>query len=124
MIARTRTVELKVLAVAFVDQGAYRHQSLLYYDWKVRDFFGFMLRYVNGWTRVPGTTEQIQLGDGRQTKCQAAYNRATKAEGYERDDSQFAAQAEWQKVCGKHFAGLVFPSIAARSLFAEAMARA
>jgi hypothetical protein len=119
-----KSISLEVLAVAFVDQWAHRQQSLFYYDWMVRDFFAFMLQYVNGWTRIPGTSEQVQLGDGWQTKCQSAYDRAVKAESYERGDYQFAAQAEWQKIFGKHFTGLALPRIAPSGLFAAAMARA
>jgi hypothetical protein len=116
-----KSISLEVLATAFVDQWAHRQQSLFYYDWMVRDFFAFMLQYVNGWTRIPGTSEQIQLGDGWQTKCQSAYDRALKAESYERSDYQFAAQAEWQKIFGKHFTGLALQPIAPLGLFAAAM---
>jgi hypothetical protein len=41
-----------------------RHQTIYFYDWMVRDFFQFMLKFADGWTRVPGTTDQIQLGNG------------------------------------------------------------
>jgi hypothetical protein len=119
-----KSISIEVLAAVFLDQWAYRHESLFYYDWMVRDFFAFMLQYVNGWTRIPGTAEQVQLGDGWQTKCQSAYARAVRAESYERGDYQFAAQAEWQKIFGKHFTGLALPRIAPNGLFAAAMARA
>ena len=119
-----KSISLEVLAILFVDQWAHRHESLFYYDWMVRDFFAFMLRYVNGWTRIPGTSEQVQLGDGWQTKCQSAYERAVKAANYERDNYQFAAQAEWQKIFGKHFTSLALQPVAPRGLFEVAMARA
>jgi hypothetical protein len=97
---------------------------MIFWRSTVRDFFVFMLRYVNGWTRIPGTTEQVQLGDGWQTKCQSAYERAVKAANFERDNYQFAALAEWQKVFGKHFTSLALQPIAPRGLFTAAMARA
>lgn len=116
-----KSISLEVLAVAFVNQWSHRHQSIFYYDWMVRDFFAFMLQYVNGWTRIPGTSEQVQLGDGWQTKCQTAYDRAVKAERYEYGDYQVAAQAEWQKIFGKHFTGITFSPVATQGLFAAGM---
>jgi hypothetical protein len=59
-----KSISLEVLAVVFIDQWAHRHESLFYYDWLVRDFFEFMLKYVNGSTLIPGTMERVQLGDG------------------------------------------------------------
>jgi hypothetical protein len=79
-----KSISLEVMATVFVDQWQYRNQTVLYYDWMVRDFFGFMLQYVNGWTLVTGTEEKIYLGDAWQSKCQSAYDRAVKAEQYER----------------------------------------
>lgn len=68
--------------------------------------------------------EQVQLGDGWQTKSQSAYERAVKAANYERDNYQFAAQAEWQKIFGRRFTSSALRPIAPRGLFAAAMARA
>ncbi len=119
-----KSISLEVLAVAFVDQWQFRHQTLYYYDWMIRDFFAFMLRYVNGSTRVPGTAEQIHLGESWQSKCQTAYERALRACSYEQLDYQFAAQAEWQKIFGRHFVGLAFKPIVPLRMFAELLARA
>src|SRR5260370_15173576 len=58
-----RSISLEILANVFVTQWEHRHQTIFYYDWMVRDFFAFMLNYVNGWARPAGITEQILLGD-------------------------------------------------------------
>lgn len=101
-----KSISLEVLATVFVDQWQWRDQSIYYYDWMIRDFFAFMLQYVNGWTLVPGTTDQIQLGNGWVSKCQTAYDRSLKVCAYEHGDYQFAAQAEWQKIFGSRFRGV------------------
>jgi Second Messenger Oligonucleotide or Dinucleotide Synthetase domain len=98
-----KSISLEVLAVVFVDQWHNRHQTMYFYDWMMRDFFAFMLRYVNGWTRVPGTVEQIQLGDCWESKCRSAYGHALKACEFERLDYGYLAVEEWQKIFGCRF---------------------
>ena len=98
-----KSICLEVLANAFVAQWQYRHQTIYYYDWMIRDFFAFMLRYVNGWTQPAGITERILLGDCWESKCQTAYGRALKACDYERADNGTAAAVEWQKIFGSQF---------------------
>ena len=98
-----KSISLEVLAVLFVDQWHNRQQTMYFYDWMVRDFFAFMLRYVNGWTRVPGTVEQIQLGDCWESKCRSAYGHALKACEFEKLDYGHLAVEEWQKIFGCRF---------------------
>jgi SMODS domain-containing protein len=99
-----KSISLEVFACAFVEQWAFRLRSLFWYDWLVRDFFEFMLRFkYQGWTRVPGTDEVIQLGDAWVSKCQSAYNRSLKACEFERLDYALSAAEEWQKVFGTQF---------------------
>lgn len=98
-----KSVSLEILANVFVTQWEYRHQTIFYYDWMVRDFFAFMLNYVNGWVQPAGINERILLGDGWATKCRSAYNRAVKACDYERLDNGFESSSEWQKIFGSQF---------------------
>ena len=93
----------RLLATVFVTQWEHRHQTIFYYDWMIRDFFAFMLNYVNGWARPAGITEQILLGDCWESKCRTAYSRALKACDYERADDDIAAASEWQKIFGSQF---------------------
>lgn len=101
-----KSISLEVLACEFVKQWQFRDRTLFYYDWLVRDFFEFMLRYRCGWTRVPGTTEKIDLGDAWFSKCQSAYSRSLKACEYEHADCESLAADEWQKVFGSQFCAL------------------
>jgi len=98
-----KSLSLEVLVCEFVKQWQFRGQTLFYYDWLVRDFFEFMLRYRFGWTRVPGTSEKIELGEAWFRKCQSAYNRSVKACEYERADWESLAAEEWRKVFGNQF---------------------
>jgi hypothetical protein len=99
-----KSISLEVFVCAFVTQWQYRLQTVFYYDWMVRDFFEFMLRYSDrGWTKVPGTEEIIQLGDAWVSKAQSAYDRAVKACEYERRDLGNSAALEWQKIFGDQF---------------------
>jgi len=100
-----KSISLEVLATIFVQQWQWRNQTVFYYDWMMRDFFQFMLPYANGWTRVPGTEEKIQLGDCWLTKCQSAYQRAVKACELEHADCPYSATVEWRKIFGSTFKG-------------------
>jgi hypothetical protein len=73
-----KSISLEKLVNVFIEQWYWRNQTLYYYDWMVRDFFEFLLRYVNGRTQVPGTSEWNDLGDSWASKCQSAYDRAVK----------------------------------------------
>jgi hypothetical protein len=100
-----KSISLEVLAVIFVNQWQHRRQTVFYYDWMIRDFFEFLLRYVNGWTLVPGTTEKIQLGDAWESKARMAYGRALKACEFEKEDKPYSSTLEWQKIFGPTFKG-------------------
>jgi Second Messenger Oligonucleotide or Dinucleotide Synthetase domain len=101
-----KSISLEVLACGFVEQWPHRMRDLYWYDWMIRDFFEFMLRYKNGWTLVAGTSDKIQLGDSWFSKCESAYNRSLKACDYERSDYAYLAADEWQKIFGQQFTAL------------------
>jgi Second Messenger Oligonucleotide or Dinucleotide Synthetase domain len=98
-----KSISLEVLVCKFVSEWQFRHQTLYYYDWLVRDFFEFLLRYKNGSTRVPGTDEWIQLGDDWYTKCETAHKNAVRACEHEHLDFAPGATFEWQKIFGLQF---------------------
>ena len=50
------------LALHFFDTWPYSHHDVFWYDWMVRDFFGWLLQYVNGNLTMPGTHEVIRSG--------------------------------------------------------------
>ena len=105
-----KSISLETMAILFVNQWIFKDKDIWYYDWMVRDFFEYLLRYVNGWVQPAGITERIQLGDGWQSKCQTAYARAVKACEYEHDDKDMTATMEWQKLFGSQFA-ITFPRL-------------
>jgi hypothetical protein len=99
-----KSICLEVAAVYFVNQWHNRDKTIYYYDWMVRDFFGFLLNYrFEGWARPAGINEQIPLGYGWQSKCETAYARALKACEYEHADNGTMAALEWQKIFGSQF---------------------
>jgi hypothetical protein len=99
-----KSICLETAAILLVSQWIHRHETIYYYDWMVRDFFEFLLRFqVDGKARPAGISEQIPLGDLWQTKCQTAYSRALKACQYERVDDDILAATEWQKIFGSQF---------------------
>lgn len=99
-----KSISLEVLATLFVDQWPHNGQTIYYYDWMVRDFFAYLLKFaVGGWVQPAGITERIILGDKWQSKCLSAYRRATKACEYERADDYSTASIEWNKIFGSQF---------------------
>jgi len=95
-----KSISIEVLASIFVTQWPNRDKGLFWYDWMVRDFFAFLFPYLNGWTRIMGTTRTIQLGNEWESKLRTAYNRALKACEYERSNLGFSAELEWRKIFG------------------------
>ena len=100
-----KSICLEIAAGVFVNQWANRGNGIgySYYDFMIRDFFAFLLNYVNGSAKPAGIDEWIPLGDAWQTKCQTAYNRAVKACNYEHQDDAYNASSEWQKIFGSQF---------------------
>jgi SMODS domain-containing protein len=111
-----KSISLEVLATVFAQEWQFRYQTVYYYDWMIRDFFRFMLEYVNGWTRVPGTQEKIELGITWATKCASAYQRALKACEFEQADYPISATIEWQKIFGSRFAGTAMTPLLRKAL--------
>lgn len=93
---------IELLVIDFLQSWAHRGRSTTYYDWMTRDFFEF-LKSKSQWNTVtvPGTYESIFLGNGDwQSRAETAYNRATKACNFERDNMPYSAGSEWQKIFG------------------------
>jgi hypothetical protein len=98
-----KSLSLEALACAFVTQWQYRHETIFYYDWLIRDFFAFMRQYVNGSHPVPGTPERIELGDGWSSKAESASERAIRACEFERADQPLSASMKWQQIFGSAY---------------------
>ena len=98
-----KSICLEIAAGVFVQNWENRDKGMTFYDWMVRDFFAFMLNYVNGRAKPAGIDEWIPLGDSWKTKCQTAYGRAVKACEHEHADQDTLASMEWQKIFGSRF---------------------
>jgi len=93
---------LELLSIDFLATWQYRGRGTTFYDWLVRDFFGFLKdKYTWSTVRVPGTYESIALGDADwKSRAQTAYDRAVKACEYETNNIPYSAGLEWQKIFG------------------------
>jgi hypothetical protein len=98
-----RSICLEIAATIFLNQWPERQKTMMYYDWMIRDFFAFLLRYGNGKAKPAGIDEWIPLGDAWVSKCQSAYDRSVKACAHEHEDQAWAAALEWQKIFGSQF---------------------
>jgi hypothetical protein len=88
------------LAQAFLVQWKHRLEGTFYYDWMVRDFFGYVLTLANGgWVAMPGG-EIISLGTEWLSKTQTAHRNAVNACQNEYENYQWLAGEDWQKIFG------------------------
>lgn len=92
---------IELLAIDFLRSWQYAGNSTVYYDWMVRDFFGYLLTRANGYVFVPGTYDLVPLGDKWLSRAISAHNRASKACTYESAKEDFNAGWEWRKVFGE-----------------------
>jgi len=91
---------LEILSTSFIETWEYRGKSSFFYDWMIRDFFGFLLTKKNSFIYVPGTSEPIYLGSQWESKVQSAHQRAVKACEFEGKKFTYLAGDEWQKIFG------------------------
>jgi hypothetical protein len=106
---RTRKVPispfaLELLAVDFVTTWLYQRRSVVFYDWMVRDFFFWMVAQQGRLLAVPGSGEEMVVGDDWTPKAEAAYVTAALAADFERDNRDDRALACWRELFGNDFA--------------------
>ena len=88
------------LAIAFLAQWKYRLEGTFYYDWMVRDFFGYLLSLANdGWVKMPDG-EVVPLGADWVSRSQTAYRNAQDACENQHGNWQHLAGVDWQKIFG------------------------
>ena len=91
---------IELLAMEFIQAWEYRGQTEIYYDWMVRDFFGYLISRPTDWLFTPGSWEPIYLGEAWKGRAATAYLRAVKACYYEYAGWPYSAGREWQKIFG------------------------
>lgn len=95
-----KSFHLELLAIDFLDQWTYRHESYFYYDWMCRDFYKWLHTKANSFVMAPGTGESLWLGNDWRSKAESALTRAEKACDFERCNRMLDAGDEWQKIFG------------------------
>jgi hypothetical protein len=93
---------LERLALHFLAQWSYSYHDVFWYDWMVRDFFAWLLQYVNGTITIstPQTREVIPLGNEWQVRAQRAHANAVSACEHEYASRGWQAGEDWQKIFG------------------------
>jgi hypothetical protein len=95
-----KSFQIERLAIFFLNQWQYSHHDLFWYDWMIRDFFGFLIQQANRWFAMPGNNEVIQLGNEWLFQAQRAHRHAIAACENEHDNYEATAGGEWQKIFG------------------------
>jgi Second Messenger Oligonucleotide or Dinucleotide Synthetase domain len=95
-----KAFQLERLAIEFLAQWPYRMHDRFWYDWMVRDFFVYMLDRADGWVRMPGTDEWIQLGSSWLNAAKRASLSAGVACIHERANSETLAGRAWGEIFG------------------------
>jgi hypothetical protein len=91
---------LERLALHFLAQWSYSHHDVFWYDWMIRDFFEWLLQFVNGNLTMPLTREVIPLGKEWQVRAQRAHANAVSACEHEYGNRGRLAGEDWQKIFG------------------------
>ncbi len=97
-----KSFQIECLVPEFLGSCAWSQQSYFFYDWLVRDFFEFLLTRANRWVFIPGTYEISDLGDAWVPAARRAFDIASRACDFERDDKIVDAGFEWQKIFGEN----------------------
>jgi hypothetical protein len=71
-----------------------------WFDWMIRDAFGYLVRCGNGSFVMPGTSETIFIGEEWMSRAISAHGRALQACSYEYRNEGYLAGIEWQKIFG------------------------
>jgi len=92
---------IELIAIDFINTWAHKGNSTVYYDWMVRDLFGYLKGRARGYVFAPGTAEMMYLGDVWLSRAETAHGRAEKACKLEAS-SDADAGIEWQKIFGTY----------------------
>jgi hypothetical protein len=88
------------LAADFLLQWRLRQEGMFYYDWMMRDFFGYLISRANTQVAMPDN-QFIPLGSEWLSRAQTAHCNAVNACENERDNYQYLAGEDWQKIFGE-----------------------
>jgi len=91
---------IELLAAEFIVRWPQRNQSVEYYDWMSRDFFGYIFGRTGGVVTVPGTGETLPLGYEWKSRAQSAWTNAHRACNFETKTPRLAG-CLWQEIYGE-----------------------
>lgn len=98
-----KSLVIELRSIYFLEKWAHYNKGSVYYDWMIRDFFGELLKYVNGSCIIPGLQEKIEYGDAWKSKAETAMSCAQKACEYESMKKPELVSQEWKKIFGDRF---------------------
>ena len=95
-----KSYQIELLVAEFMTTYENRHGDYYWYDWFMRDFFGWLCNKAWANLIIPGTAELINLGDEWLSRAQSARDRALRACDGEYNDFPISAGEEWRKIFG------------------------
>jgi hypothetical protein len=95
-----KSFQLERLTIEFLDAWPYSRYDLFWYDWMVRDFFGYLRTRANTNLTMPVTDEIVFLGSDWLSRAETAYANAISACENEYHNIDFLAGLDWSKVFG------------------------
>lgn len=103
----------ELLVAEFTRIWLYPRQSALFYDWMIRDLFFWLTAQAGRRIAIPGTAEELPVGDAWLAAADAAYAAAAKAAECERDNLEAPALAAWREIFGHTVPAAPAPALAA-----------
>lgn len=90
---------LERMAIEFLRTWQYPH-DYYFYDWMVRDFFGFLVENAGRSAVMPGTGLRVPSGFAWASKARTAFAASCRACEWEQANFDFLAEEEWKSVFG------------------------
>ena len=91
---------LEHIIYEFFRQYDLKRKSFFWYDWIIRDFFGFLISMMNRQVWIPNDTAYVSVGDEWGNKANVAYGDAIEACRLEYEDLSVSAGLAWQRLFG------------------------
>lgn len=91
---------IELILAEFMMNYEYREYDYYWFDWFIRDIFTYLVNKANQQVLVPGTYEQINLGNNWLNKAMRAQSHSILACKHEYNDNVRTAGEIWQKIFG------------------------
>jgi len=96
---------LDTLAYNFLEKGAYRERSFLFYDWMSRDFFAFLMNQneQQAYWLAPGSNQQAYRTGLFEYKAKRCYNLSLEAIDADGKGYEYTRNSKWREIYGTQF---------------------